>query len=171
VDKFSTMKDNTKITKKNKPMRDQRFVAVHRGGPLSKEHHRLLMRWACDCAEHVLLLLEGNVDERLSDALKTASAWEKGEASVGDAQKAARKAHAVAREASSPVAVAVARAVGHAVATAHMADHSLGPAYYSLKAVKAAGKATDEERRWQDEHLPTGVKELVLSARIRRFGK
>lgn len=36
-------------------MRDQRFVAVHRGGLLSKEHHRLLIRWAHNCAEDVSL--------------------------------------------------------------------------------------------------------------------
>ena len=32
--------------------------------------------------------------------------------------------------------IAVARAIGHTVATAHMADHSLGAALYALKAVK-----------------------------------
>ncbi|MGL4610987.1 MAG: putative immunity protein [Trueperaceae bacterium] len=152
-------------------MRDRRFVAVHRGGPLSKEHHCLLMRWACNCAKHVLPLLEDNIDERLTDALKTAKAWEKGKASVGDAQKAAWKAHTVARETSSPVKIAVARAVGHAVATAHMADHSLGPAYYALKAVEAAGKSTESERRWQDKQIPTEVQELVISALTLKFPK
>ncbi len=60
-------------------MRDRRFVAVHRGGPLSKEHHRLLMAWAHDCAEHVLSLLEHDIDQRLTDALKIANAWGKKE--------------------------------------------------------------------------------------------
>ncbi len=95
----------------------------------------------------------------------------KGKASVGEAQKAAWGAHTVAREASSPVEVAVARAVGHAVATAHMADHSLGPAYYALKAVKAAGKSTERERKWQDEHIPSEVRELVLGALTEKFPK
>ena len=35
-------------------MRDQRFVAVHRGGPLDLERHRELALWAAACAEHVL---------------------------------------------------------------------------------------------------------------------
>jgi hypothetical protein len=152
-------------------MRDKRFVAVHRGGQLSKEHHRLLMRWARDCAEHVLPLLEPNIDKRLTHALATATAWEKGEASVGEAQKAAVAAHAVAREASSPVTVAIARAVGHAVATAHMADHSLGPAYYALQAVKAADKSTEQERHWQDEHIPSEIRALVLSGLANKFPK
>jgi hypothetical protein len=76
------------------------------------------------------------------------------------------KAIAVANESSSnAVSVALARAVGHAVATAHMADHSLRAADYALKAIKAAGKSIEEESKWQDEHLPLEVMELVLSAR------
>ncbi|MCX6255149.1 MAG: hypothetical protein NTV31_11820, partial [Bacteroidia bacterium] len=61
-------------------------------------------------------------------------------------------------------AIAVARSVGHAVATAHMADHSLGAALYALKAVKNAGKSIDAERKWQNEQLPSEIMELVLTA-------
>jgi hypothetical protein len=49
-----------------------------------------------------------------------------------------------------------------------MADHALGVADYALKAVKLSGKSIELERKWQDEHLPTGIKELVLSARRKR---
>ncbi|WP_027893449.1 putative immunity protein [Calidithermus chliarophilus] len=147
-------------------MRDRRFVAAHRGGPLSLEHHRLLMRWAHDCAEHVLPLLEGaGPAGRLTAALDTAGAWERGEVRAGKAREAALEAHAAARAASSPVATAVARAVGHAAATAHAADHALGAAHYALKAVKAAGRSVEAERAWQDGRLPPEVRELVLSAR------
>jgi hypothetical protein len=145
-------------------MRDQRFVAAHRGGPLSKEHHRQLITWAADCAEHVLPLFGEVVDERLLNALETARAWAKGEVPVGKAQKASVASHATAREASTPAAVAVARAIGQAVATAHMADHSLGGALYGLLAVQAAGKPIEPERTWQNERLPLEVRELVLSA-------
>jgi hypothetical protein len=55
--------------------------------------------------------------------------------------------------------------VGQAVATAHMADHALGAAWYALKAVKNAGKSPDAERRWQDEQLPLEIMDLILSAR------
>jgi hypothetical protein len=149
-------------------MRDKRFIAKHRGGPLRKEQHYQLMTWACDCAEHVLYLFGENRDERLKNALHTAKEWTLGNVSVGDARKAAVGAHAVARESSNPTAIAVARSVGHAVATAHMADHSLGAAWYALKAVKNAGKSTDAERKWQDEQLPSEIKELVLTARKSR---
>jgi hypothetical protein len=147
-------------------MRDRRFVAVHRGGLLSLEHQRLLMRWAHDCAQHVLPLFgDTELDERLRHALETAQAWERGETSVGAAMKASVGAHAVARAASSPSATFVARAVGQAVATAHMADHSLGAAWYALKAVKSAGQAIEVERIWQDQHTPPEIAELVSSAR------
>jgi hypothetical protein len=146
-------------------MRDKRFVAEHRGGPLKKEQHYQLMQWACACAEHILPLFGETIDARLHHALAVGEAWRQGNASVGEAQKASLGAHAVAREASNQVAIAVARAVGHAVATAHMADHSLGAALYGLKALKIAGRSIDAEKKWQDEQLPPEIKELVLTAR------
>ncbi|MFA5857902.1 MAG: putative immunity protein [Elusimicrobiota bacterium] len=149
-------------------MRDKRFIAVHRGGPLTKARHYQLMAWACSCAKHVLHLFGKKIDKRLINTLDVAKKWKQGKASVGDARKAALDAIAVAREASTPEAIAVARAVGHAVATAHMADHSLGPAWYALKAVKSAGKPVESERKWQNKKLPPEIKELVLSARIIR---
>jgi hypothetical protein len=122
------------------------------------------MDWAIACATHVLPYFGEKVDPRLENALKVAEAWMRGEASVGDARVAAVAAHEVARESPCPASVAVARAVGHAVATAHMADHSLGPVLYALKAVKAAGGSVEAERTWQLAHLPPQVRELVLSA-------
>jgi hypothetical protein len=149
-------------------MRDKRFIAEHRGGPLKKQRHYQLIQWACDCAEHVLPLFGENIDKRLKKALHVAKEWKQGNASVGNARKAAVGAHAVARESSNLTAIAVARSVGHAVATAHMADHSLGAAWYALKAVKNASKSIDAERKWQDEQLPSEVKELVLTVRKSR---
>ncbi len=149
-------------------MRDKRFIVEHRGGPLKKEQHCQLIQWACDCSENVLQLFGEKIDERLKNALNVAKEWKQGNASVGDARKASLGAIAVANESSNLTAIAVARSVGHAVATAHMADHSLGATLYALKAVKNAGKSTDVERKWQDEHLPSDIKELVLTTRKNR---
>ncbi len=149
-------------------MRDKRFIAEHRGGLLKKEQHYQVMTWACDCAGHVLPLFGEITDERLKNGLLIAREWVTGNASVGDAMKASVAAHAVARESSHPASRAVARCVGHAAATAHMADHALGAALYALKAVKHAGASTDAERRWQDEQLPSEIKDLVLTARKSR---
>jgi hypothetical protein len=149
-------------------MRDKKFIAEHRGGPLNKERHRQLIHWACKCAENVLPLFGEEIDERLKKALIVAKEWEKGNALVGDARKASLSAISVANESSDPVAIAVARSVGHAVATAHMADHSLQAAIYALKAVKNADSPIDAERIWQNEQLPSEIRELILTARCKK---
>ena len=148
-------------------MRDKRFIAEHRGGSLTKDNHHKLIRWAIECSEHILSLIAEDIDRRLSHALFVAKEWENENATTGEAMKASSGAHAVARESSDPVSIAAARSVGHAVATAHMADHSPGAALYALKAVKFAGKSIDEERYWQTiqlQQLPSEIMELVLIA-------
>jgi hypothetical protein len=147
-------------------MRDKIFIAEHRGGLLKKEQHIQLIKWACKCSEHVLDLCGETLDERLNKALLIAKEWANGNATVGDAMKASVGAHAAARKSTNPTSTAVARSVGHAVATAHMADHSLGAALYALKAVKNADKSIDTERKWQNEQLPSEIKDIVLTAMI-----
>lgn len=152
-------------------MRDQRFVAVHRGGVLDLARHRLLASWAADCAEHVLPLFTHRHpdDDRPWRAIEAARAWSRGEIAVGAAREAALRAHAAAREASDEAACAAARAAGQAVSTPHMADHSLGAAAYAVRAVKRASSvpeaaaAGEVERRWQYAQLPEAVRELVMS--------
>lgn len=149
-------------------MRDKRFIAEHRGGPLKKDQHRQLIIWACKCAEHIFPLLKEEMDERLKYAIFIAREWEKGKASVGDARNESLNSIAIANQSSDPVAVAVARSVGHAVATAHMADHALGAAVYALKAVRIAGKSTEAEKKWQNERLPSEIAELIMTAREKK---
>jgi hypothetical protein len=149
-------------------MRDKRFVAVHRGGPLTKDRHKQLILWACKCVENVLPLISTKLDERLTNAIETAKEWAKDNASVGDARNASFDAIAVANELTNPIEIAIARSVGHAVATAHMADHSLRAAEYALKAIKLAEKSIDDERKFQEKHLTLDIKELVLSARNKK---
>jgi hypothetical protein len=144
-------------------MRDKRFIAEHRGGPLKKEQHIQLIRWACDCVKHVLPLLGETPDNSIIEALFIAEKWAEGNATAGEARNTALRALALANRCSDYVSIAIARAAGHAVATAHMADHSPGAALYALKAVKNAVRSIDAERRWQKEQLPSEIKELVLS--------
>ena len=159
--------------------RDPRFVAIHRGGLLDEASHHLLASWAADCAEHVLPLFTAKYpeDDRPRRAIETARAWSRGEASVGGAREAAFAAHAAARSATDAAAREAARAAGHAVATAHMADHELGAAAYAIKAVRLAAPESDamvageRECRWQREHLPDAIRELVLSDEERRNKK
>ncbi len=143
-------------------MRDKRFIAKHRGGLLAMDQHKLLIKWSYLCVEHVLSLLGQLIDSRILNAISVAKEWEKGNVKTGVAMKAAVEAHSLARESSNPVEIAIARAAGHAVATAHMADHSLGGALYALKAVKYAGRPIDIEKDWQNRKVPLELKDLVL---------
>ncbi len=142
-------------------MRDRRFIAVHRGGPLTIENHRALMNWAIKCSEHVLHLIPDDIDNRLAHALQTAKEWKEGKVKTGECMKASVAAHATARELSDPVKIAVARSIGQCVATAHMADHSMGAALYALKAVKLAGGDVEGEREWQEGEVGKLPEELV----------
>jgi hypothetical protein len=121
-------------------MRDNRFIAEHLGGPLKKEEHRQLIKWACDCAEHVLPLCGERPDARLADSILVAEEWRKGNASVGDARKASLRAITAANDSSDQISL------------------------YALKAVKIAGKSVDAEKKWQKEKLPEEILDLVLSA-------
>jgi hypothetical protein len=150
-------------------MRDERFIAEHRGGLLKLREHRLLAKWAADCAEHVLLAFWKNSrDHRPFKAVEKARAWSRGEIPTGDAMKAAVAAHAAARACNNAAAKAAARAAGHAVATAHMAEHCFGVGY-ALRAVEAAGLDVETERQWQNRKVPNTVRELVRQGQAYRL--
>jgi hypothetical protein len=162
-----------------KGRRDPRFVAARHGGRLELAQHRLLASWAADCAEHVLPLFTSKYpgDDRPRRAIATARAWSRGQATVDEAREAAHAAHAAARGAFDPPAREAARAAGHAVATAHMADHELGAAAYAIRAARLASPAAnretagEQECRWQRQQLPVAIRELVLSDQKRRNTK
>ena len=109
----------------------------------------------------MFLIPKKDVDERLIEALDVSKEWENNNISTGEAMKASLKAHSVARETNNPVLKAFARSVGQAVATAHMADHSLGGAFYALKAVKLANMSVEKEKEWQDKKLAKLPKEII----------
>ena len=154
-------------------MRDRRFVAAHRGGPLDRDSHIFLARWAADCAERVLpLFTRCSDDPGPQRALEIGRAWANGEVKTGAAMKASVAAHAAARGVKDKAAIAAARAAGQAVATAHFADHSMGALLYALKALEAAGSATGPELKSQLAKLPAHLREPVSSgvqARLSRF--
>ena len=150
-------------------VRDPRLVTVRRGGILQDADHRLLAVWAADCAQHVLHFFEQARpgDDRPRQAIKLGRAWARGEITMTQARTAAFAAHAVAREAVG-AAKEAARAAGHAVAVAHMADHELGAAAYAIRAARAAAREGEHEEagrlecQWQRNQLPSKIQELVL---------
>lgn len=153
-------------------MRDRRFIAQHRGGPLPRACHRSLALWAADCAEDVIGLFETQTqDGRPRQALAIARAWAEGQVKTGVAMKAAVAAHAAARSVTDAAAIAAARACGHAVATAHAADHSMGALLYAMKALDAAGIDSQAAFHHQIERLPPHLRDQVATGVLSRVKK
>jgi hypothetical protein len=149
--------------------RDPRFVTIRRGGTLSDSDHHLLALWAASCAEHVLNRFEWirPDDPRPRKAIEQARAWACGEITMSQARAAGGHAMAAARDLSGPARHA-AYAAGQAAVVAHLAAHELGAAAYAIKAARAAApegeaeSAGELECRWQRDHLPEAIRELVL---------
>jgi hypothetical protein len=162
----------------DKGRRDPRLVTLRRGGSLKDEDHRLLAEWAAACAEHVLHFFENAqpTDERPRRAIDQARAWARGEITMTQARAAAFDAHDAARG-TSGAAKEAARAAGHAVAVAHMADHELGAAAYAIRAVRASANPDNSddlgraECRWQRAQLPAQIRDLVLDDQQLRNNK
>jgi hypothetical protein len=80
---------------------------------------------------------------------------------------------AAARHLSGPARHA-AYAAGQAAVVAHVAAHELGAAAYAIKAARAAAPEGEGESagklecRWQRDHLPEAIRELVLDDQRRR---
>jgi len=143
-------------------MRDKKWVLEHRGGSLKIEQQKLLMKWAINCVNHLLPLLDNNINEKIIDALNTGNNWVIGKAKTGDAINVSREIIKYVKTLHNELEIAITRAAGHAVATAHMADHSMGAVYYGLKAIKIHGGSIDAELNWQIEQIPGEIKELVI---------
>lgn len=143
-------------------------VATHRGWPLSKSDHIILMQWAISCVEHGIDLMDEKIDDNLTAAFVVARWWCEWNCTVWDARDAAFQCHAIARNSDDQYLKTIARAIGHAVATAHMADHAPKAAEYALVALAYAGYTLDkinQAKEWQNSLLPWSIKQLVLDAR------
>jgi hypothetical protein len=136
---------------------------------LTDSDHRLLALWAALCAEHVLHLFENVLpsDQRPRQAIERVRAWARGEVKMLEARAAAGAAMGAARNLKGAARHA-AYAAGQAAAVAHVAAHELGAAAYAIKAARVAApegegeNAGRRECRWQREHLPEAIRELVL---------
>jgi hypothetical protein len=143
-------------------MRDKNWIMEHRGGNLKIEHQKQLMKWAIDCVNHLLPLLNNNINEKIINAINIGNNWIIGKAKTGDAINCSREIIKYVKTLENKLEIAVTRAAGQAVATAHMADHSMGPVYYGIKAIKINGGKKETEINWQIEHIPKDIKDLVV---------
>jgi hypothetical protein len=138
----------------------------------SKQDQRSLVTCAADCAERVLPYFEKAYpkDDRPRKAIEACRKWVRtGVFKMADIRGASLSAHAAAREVKEDNAACfAARAAGQAVATAHVAQHAFGAAYYALKALAAHDPANAEvkitkERDWQSRRLPRNLRQAFLN--------
>ena len=124
---------------------------------------KILAVWAIDCVLRVLPYFEEKFpdDPRPRDAIVALQEWIKsGVFRMAVIRGASLASHAAAREVGEDnPARSAARAAGQAVATAHVATHSLGAALYAQQAVFRAADPADaeaavaREREWQYRRL------------------
>ena len=72
-------------------MRDKKWVLEHRGGLLKIDQQKQLMKWSIECVNHLLPLLNNNVNEKIIDAITIGNDWIIGKANTGDAIKISRE--------------------------------------------------------------------------------
>lgn len=110
--------------------------------------------WALDTAEHVLpkFLAHHPEDPRPTECIRLGREWLSGSVKFQQVRAAALAAHAAARNATDPSAIAAARACGHAIATIHVQTHSIGAALYGVKSCLDE-ESKKAERAWQWNHL------------------
>lgn len=124
---------------------------------IRKQDQRTRALWCAKCTEHVLHYCEEIKpgEQRPKDAIDAARAWAKGKLPAGKARDAAFASHEAAKEAGTLAVCMVARAAGHAAATAHARGHAVHSATYAAKAVfhsfdnEQNSIAVEKERKWQ----------------------
>ena len=133
--------------------------------------HRLLARWAADCADRVYPYFAQVYpqDERPAIAIATCRTWIRtGVFQMAVIRTASLASHAAARDAKDYASACfAARAAGHAAATPHVAQHAYGAAYYALKAIVAADPNSAEvqvarEREWQSQQLAAQLRHEIM---------
>lgn len=141
----------------------------------SVQEKRSLALWAADCARHILPYFEKEYpkDDRPRKAIEVLRKWIRtGEFKMAEIRGASLAAHAAARKTKkNNAACFAARAAGQAVATAHVAQHAFGAAYYALKAVAVSDPINVEakvakEFKWfcqlADKRLSKNLRQEVL---------
>ncbi|MEO5690834.1 MAG: putative immunity protein [Candidatus Saccharimonadales bacterium] len=136
---------------------------------LSEADRRLVASWAADCVERVIKLFEAEApnDNRPRALVARTRSFARGELDTAEEIRRRFSGGVSASELKSPVAKAVARACGQAVAVSHLGAHGLSAAACAVNAVRLAypdePDAADNEVRWQLEHMSAEVRKALQS--------
>lgn len=151
---------------------------------LTLESLRAIGGWAADCAERALPVYAryADADARPGAAIAGIREFAGGGKRTARLRALALAAHAAAREAGDPAAVAAARAAGlaaasaytHPLADVHQTKHIVGPAAYAALALELdhAGNPaiSDDEVRWAIAHAPPEAREVLRQMPARHAG-
>jgi hypothetical protein len=122
-------------------------------------NHKILVTWACNCAQRVLNLFEQEYpdDPNPREAILAGKLWTEDKLKMIEARKKAFVSHNSARNSTVKSATMAARSAGHACATAHVATHAIHAIEYALKAIKSNSDEPEQlvlqEKTWQDKRL------------------
>lgn len=99
--------------------------------------HRTLVIWAFACVEKPLRRLQERYPQetRPERAVALCREWAQGKCKMPQAKQALLAVHAMAKELSDPVDIALCHAIGQACATVHVETHAIGLALYELTAI------------------------------------
>ena len=131
---------------------------------LSEADRRLVAAWAADCVERILELFEAEApdDDRPRALISRTRAFARGELNTAEEIRRRFSGGVGASEVKSPIAKAVARAAGQAVAICHMGAHALSAAACAIKATGLANpdrpEAAEGEIRWQLDRMSPEVR-------------
>ena len=125
--------------------------------------HKDLLKWAMDCAYHVLSFYEEEhpKDLRVREAIDSGKKWLNGELSVSEVRSYAFCAHKAARETKIEKAIYAARSAGHAAATVHVKTHAVHAANYALRVFDYSDKLKEQESIWQYNRLKSIIKKAI----------
>lgn len=104
---------------------------------IKKSTHKVLILWALDCANDLLMLFENEykADLRPRIAIEKGYLWASGTIKMPEAKKAILDAHQSATEhQDNLVACALARAIGQGISTIHIRTHAIGIVIYGVTA-------------------------------------
>ena len=130
---------------------------------IESQSKETLLTWVLDYVDrHLLPLYQAYVsnDDRPNNAILAARAWVKKEIKLPQAKVAILACHEAAKEATHPVAMAAARAIGQSASTIHSARHCIGLVLYGALAISYHHLGLDAAWKTIEGHADTIIEDM-----------
>jgi len=124
-----------------------------------------LAKWSISIAKHILHLLgiDYNLVNEIVEGFHSNELWQQyGNSRIQDVRKSGFAVHRLARETDNEIYKTALRAVGQAISSAHMREHSMVASDYATKVIGLLTSndinAISNEREWQFNELKRVIK-------------